>query len=139
MQGKLTFSMIKPDAVSTNHVGAIISMIEKSGFIIKAISMTHLSETEAQFFYKIHADRPFYKDLCSFIASDPVVAMVLEKDNAIEDLRKLMGATNPLDAADGTIRKIFAKSIDENAIHGSDADATAAIEMAFFFSGRNII
>lgn len=139
MQGKLTFSMIKPDAVSANHVGAIVSMIEKAGFIIKAMSMTHLSETEAQCFYQVHADRPFYKDLCSFIASGPVVAMVLEKDNAIEDLRKLMGVTNPLDAADGTIRKIFAKSIDENVIHGSDADATAAIEMAFFFSGRNII
>ncbi|WP_339044166.1 nucleoside-diphosphate kinase [Cardinium endosymbiont of Tipula unca] len=139
MQGRLTFSMIKPDAVSANHVGAIIAMIEKSGFIIKAMSMTHLNEAEAQSFYQVHADRPFYKELCSFIASGPVVTMVLEKDNAVADLRKLMGTTNPLDAAEGTIRKIFAKSIDENVIHGSDADETAAVEIAFFFSGRNII
>lgn len=138
IQGRVTFSIIKPDAVRAHHVGTIISMIEKAGFTIKAMSMTHLKETEAQDFYKVHANRPFYKDLCLFMASGPIVVMVLEKDNAIPNFRKLMGTTNPLDAEEGTIRKMFARSIDENAIHGSDGYETAAEEIAFFFPSNYI-
>ena len=139
MQEKQTFSMIKPDAVRANQIGSILTMIEKAGFSIQAISMLQLTQTAVQHFYAVHAQRPFYKDLCSFIASGPVVAMVLEKHNAIADLRKLMGATNPAEAADGTIRKLFATSIDYNAIHGSDSDETAASEIAFFFPNRDLL
>ncbi|AXI24155.1 Nucleoside diphosphate kinase [Cardinium endosymbiont of Sogatella furcifera] len=139
MQGRYTFSMIKPDAVRANHIGAILSMIEKTGFSIHAISMLQLTPAAAEHFYAVHAHRPFYKELCSFIASGPVVAMVLEKEHAVADLRKLMGATNPAEAADGTIRKAFATSIDYNAIHGSDSDETAASEIAFFFPGRDLL
>ncbi|WP_419241681.1 nucleoside-diphosphate kinase [Cardinium endosymbiont of Nabis limbatus] len=139
MQGIQTFSMIKPDAVSANQIGAILAMIEKAGFAIDAISMLQLTQTAAEHFYAVHADRPFYKDLCSFIASGPVVAMVLKKDHAVADLRKLMGATNPAEATEGTIRKAFATSIDYNAIHGSDSDETAASEIFFFFPGYSLL
>lgn len=139
MQGRYTFSMIKPDAIGANHIGSILAMIEKAGFSIDAISMLQLTQIAAEHFYAVHADRPFYKDLCSFIASGPVVAMVLEKEDAVADLRKLMGATNPTEAADGTIRKAFATSIDYNAIHGSDSDETAALEISFFFPGRDLL
>ncbi|CDG49927.1 nucleoside-diphosphate kinase [Cardinium endosymbiont of Bemisia tabaci] len=138
-QGKYTFSMIKPDAVQANHIGAILSMIEKAGFSIDAITMLQLTPIVAEHFYAVHSDRPFYKALCAFIASAPVVAMVLQKENAVADLRKLMGATNPGEAAEGTIRKIFATSIDYNAIHGSDSDETAALESSFFFPGRDLL
>ncbi len=136
---RYTFSMIKPDAVSANHVGSILAMIEKAGFSIHAMSMLQLTQADAERFYEVHAHRPFYKDLCSFIASGPVVAMVLEKASAVSDLRKLMGATNPAEAANGTIRKAFATSIDYNAIHGSDSDETAALEISFFFPGRDLL
>ncbi|WP_342265721.1 nucleoside-diphosphate kinase [Cardinium endosymbiont of Philonthus spinipes] len=139
MKGRYTFSMIKPDAVGANHIGAILAMIEKEGFAIHAMSMLQLTQTAAEHFYAVHADRPFYKDLCKFIASGPVVAMVLEKEEAVAGLRKLMGATNPAEAAEGTIRKAFATSIDYNAIHGSDSDETAAEEIAFFFPGRDLL
>lgn len=131
--------MIKPDAVSANHIGSILAIIEKAGFAIHAMSMLQLTQTAAEHFYEVHAHRPFYKDLCRFIASGPAVAMVLEKEHAVADLRKLMGATNPAEAADGTIRKAFATSIDYNAIHGSDSDETAASEIAFFFPGRDLL
>ncbi|WP_262914879.1 MULTISPECIES: nucleoside-diphosphate kinase [Candidatus Cardinium] len=139
MQGKYTFSMIKPDAVRANHIGSILAMIEKAGFSIIAMSMLQLPQIVAANFYVVHSDRPFYKDLCSFIASGPIVAMVLEKDNAVVDLRKLMGATNPAEAVEGTIRKAFATSIDYNAIHGSDSDQTAASEISFFFPSRKLL
>ncbi|MGI2298410.1 nucleoside-diphosphate kinase [Candidatus Cardinium hertigii] len=139
IQGKYTFSMIKPDAVHANHIGAILSMIEKAGFSIDAITMIQLTPIVAEHFYAVHSDRPFYKALCAFIASAPVVAMVLQKENAVVDLRRLMGATNPAEAAEGTIRKLFATSIDYNAIHGSDSDETAALETSFFFPGRDLL
>lgn len=139
MNGRYTFSMIKPDAVRTNHIGSILSMIEKAGFAIRALSMLELTQTVAEHFYAVHAHRPFYTDLCKFIASGPVVAMVLEKEHAVADLRKLMGATSPAEAAEGTIRKAFATSIDYNAIHGSDSDETAAAEISLFFPGRDLL
>ena len=131
--------MIKPDAVRANHVGAVLSCIENAGFTIKALSMLQLSPAIAASFYSVHAHRPFYKDLCTFIASGPVVAMVLEKEAAVLDFRQLMGATNPLEAVDGTIRKLFGTSIDYNAIHGSDAEETAAVELSFFFPHKDLI
>lgn len=139
IQGRYTFSMIKPDAVRANHIGAILSMIEKAGFAIDAMAMLQLTQSVAEHFYAVHADRPFYKALCTFIASGPIVAMVLEKAHAVVDLRNLMGATHPAEAADGTIRKTFGTSIDYNAIHGSDSDETAALEIAFFFPGRDLL
>ncbi|CCM10094.1 Nucleoside diphosphate kinase [Cardinium endosymbiont cEper1 of Encarsia pergandiella] len=139
IQENYTFSMIKPDAVQANHIGAILSMIEKAGFSIDAITMLQLTPIVAEHFYAVHSDRPFYKSLCAFIASSPVVVMVLQKENAVADLRRLMGATNPVEAAEGTIRKIFATSIDYNAIHGSDSDETAALETSFFFPGCDLL
>lgn len=139
MKGTYTFSMIKPDAVAANHIGSILAMIEQAGFSVYAMSMLHLTQSTAEKFYAIHSDRPFYKDLCTFISSGPVVAMVLAKENAVLDLRKLMGATNPAEAADGTIRKKFATSIDYNAIHGSDSDKTALTETCFFFPARDLL
>ncbi|MDD9139389.1 MAG: nucleoside-diphosphate kinase [Candidatus Cardinium sp.] len=135
MQGRLTFSMIKPDAVRANHTGSILTMIEQADFVIKAMTMLQLPQSVAEAFYAVHADRPFYKDLCQFIASAPVVALVLEKEQAVVDFRALMGATNPADAKEGSIRKLFATSIDYNAIHGSDSDQTALWERTFFFPG----
>ncbi len=121
-----TFSIIKPDAVRKGHTGAILSEIEVAGFKIVAIKKMALSNEQAQGFYHVHSARPFFADLTRFMASGPIFPMVLEKDNAIADLRKLMGATNPANAEEGTIRKKFAASIEENAIHGSDAEETAA-------------
>lgn len=129
-----TFTMIKPDAVSAGKTGAITKMIEEAGFKIVAMKKTSLSAALAGKFYSIHKERPFYKDLCSYMSSGAIVPMVLEKDNAVEDFRKLIGATDPSKAAPGTIRALFAKSIDANAIHGSDSDANAEIEGNFFFS-----
>lgn len=129
-----TFTMIKPDAVANGHIGAILDKITKGGFKIVAMKYTFLSPEMAGKFYAIHKERPFYKDLVSFMSSGPIVAAILEKDNAIEDFRKLIGATDPQKAEAGTIRNLFAKSIDANAIHGSDSDENAAIEGNFFFS-----
>ena len=129
-----TFTMIKPDAVSAGNSGAIIKMIEEAGFKIIAMKKTALNKELAGKFYAIHKERPFYNDLCAYMSSGPIIPMILEKENAVEDFRKLIGATDPKKAAPGTIRALFAKSIDANAIHGSDSDANAEIEGNFFFS-----
>ncbi|WP_295655036.1 nucleoside-diphosphate kinase [uncultured Mucilaginibacter sp.] len=134
MDTNKTFTMIKPDAVAAGHIGAILDKITKSGFKIVALKYTMLSSQKAGQFYEVHKDRPFYKDLVSFMSSGPIVAAILEKDNAVEDFRKLIGATDPAKAEPGTIRNLFAKSIDANAVHGSDSDENAAIEGSFFFS-----
>lgn len=130
-----TFTMIKPDAVEAGNIGAITKMIEEAGFTIKAMKLTKLSSERAGEFYEVHKERPFYNDLCAYMSSGAIVPMILEKDNAVEDFRTLIGATNPQDAAEGTIRNLFAKSIEANAIHGSDSDENAAIEGSFFFAG----
>ena len=134
MAGTITLSMIKPDAVKDKHVGAIITMIEQAGFTIQTIQLVHLKHQAVGIFYQVHKERPFYEEMCSFIASGPVVAMVLQKENAVADFRKLLGATNPAEAAAGTIRQKFGKSIEANAVHGSDTDETAAREAKFFFA-----
>lgn len=126
--------MIKPDAFGANNSGAIIKMIEEAGFRIVAAKVTKLSQERAGQFYAVHAARPFYNDLCAYMSSGAIMPMILEKENAVADFRTLIGATNPADAADGTIRKMFATSIEANAIHGSDSDENAAIEGSFFFS-----
>jgi nucleoside-diphosphate kinase len=135
MAGTKTFTMIKPDAFADGNSGAIIKMIEEAGFSIKAMKMTRLSAIKAGQFYEVHKERPFYNDLVAYMSSGPIIAIVLEKSNAVEDFRKLIGATNPKDAAEGTIRKLFAKSIEANAVHGSDSDENAEIEGSFYFSG----
>ncbi len=134
MAGNKTFTMIKPDAVLAGHTGAITKMIEEAGFRIVAMKKIQLSGALAGKFYAIHKERPFYGELCAYMSSGPIVPMILEKDNAVEDFRKLIGATDPKKAEAGTIRALFAKSIDANAIHGSDSDANAEIEGNFFFS-----
>lgn len=133
MTGNITFSMIKPDAIQDGHVGEIITIIERGGFRIKALKLTQLSLESAGQFYAVHKERPFYQQICRYMSSNPVIAMILEKDNAVADFRGLIGATNPAEAAPGTIRKRFAKSIEANAIHGSDADETALVEVKLFF------
>lgn len=138
MAGNRTFTMIKPDAVGNGHIGAILAMINKAGFTIKAMKFTHLSTADAQAFYAVHSERPFYGELVEYMTSGPIVAAILEKDNAVADFRTLIGATNPEEAAEGTIRKLYAESIAANAVHGSDSDENAAIEGAFHFSGREI-
>jgi nucleoside-diphosphate kinase len=135
MAGNRTFTMIKPDAVAAGNIGAITKMIEEAGFRIVAMKMTRLSAERAGEFYAVHRERPFYKDLCAYMSSGHIVPMILEKENAVEDFRKLIGATDPQKAEPGTIRNLFAKSIEANAIHGSDSDENAQIEGAFFFSG----
>ena len=129
-----TFTMIKPDAVANGHIGAILDDIIKGGFKIVAMKYTQLSPEKAGEFYAVHKERGFYGELVSFMSSGPIVAVILEKDNAIEDFRKLIGATNPADAAEGTIRNKYAKSIDANAVHGSDSDENAQIEGSFYFT-----
>ena len=128
--------MIKPDAVANGHIGAILNKITAAGFRISALKMTQLTTADAQAFYAIHNQRPFFGELVSFITSGPIVAAVLEKENAVNDFRTLIGATNPAEAAEGTIRKLFATSLGENAVHGSDSDENAAIEITFHFSER---
>ena len=130
----ITFTMIKPDAFANGHTGAILDKITKAGFRIVALKLTSLSGEKAGEFYAIHKERPFYGELVEFMSSAPLVAAILEKDNAVEDFRKLIGATDPAKAAEGTIRKMFAKSIEANAVHGSDSDENANIEANFFFS-----
>lgn len=126
--------MLKPDAVINGHIGAIIDKITGAGFKIIAMKYTRLSEQTAGMFYEVHKERPFYKDLVSYMSSGPIVAAILEKDNAVEDFRTLIGATDPAKAAPGTIRNLYAKSIDANAVHGSDSNENADIEGSFFFS-----
>ncbi|PIE49146.1 MAG: nucleoside-diphosphate kinase [Flavobacteriales bacterium] len=138
MRTDRTFTMLKPDAVEKGNIGAILKKIDASGFKIVAMKLTQLTERDAKEFYAIHKERPFYNDLVKYMTRGPIVAAVLEKDNAVEDFRALIGATNPEEAAEGTIRKLYAKSINENAIHGSDSDENAAIECAFHFSEREM-
>jgi nucleoside-diphosphate kinase len=128
-----TFSIIKPDAVGAGHAGAILSRLEKAGFRIVAMKMRHLTRREAEGFYQVHAERPFFGGLCAYMSSGPCITMVLERENAIAHLRELMGATDPAQADAGTIRKEFATSIEANAIHGSDAPETARFEIGYFF------
>jgi nucleoside-diphosphate kinase len=128
-----TFTMIKPDAVQENHIGGILGMIEQGGFRIVELQKVSLSPERAGEFYAVHKERPFYGDLVKYMSSGPIVAAVLEKDNAVADFRTLIGATNPANAEDGTIRKKYAKSIEANAVHGSDSDENAQIEADFFF------
>lgn len=134
MAGNRTFTMIKPDAVGAGNAGAITKMIEEAGFRIVAMKKTQLTKERAGQFYAVHKERPFYNDLTAYMSSGSIVPMILEKDNAVEDFRKLIGATDPAKAAPGTIRNLFAKSIDANAIHGSDSDVNAEIEGSFFFA-----
>jgi nucleoside-diphosphate kinase len=134
-----TFSIIKPDAVRNGHTGAILAEIEKAGFRIVSIKKQSISQEQTKGFYAVHKERPFFEGLTKFMSSGPVVLMVLEKDNAIADLRKLMGATNPANAEEGTIRKKFAADIEQNAIHGSDAEDTAAFEISYWFAGYELV
>ncbi|MFM8449955.1 MAG: nucleoside-diphosphate kinase [Haliscomenobacter sp.] len=138
MAGNRTFTMIKPDAVKAGHIGAILAKMNEAGFKIVAMKYTKLSAEKAGEFYAVHKERPFYGELVEFMSSGPIVAAVLEKENAVEDFRKLIGATDPSKAEAGTIRALFAKSIGENAVHGSDSDENAAIESSFHFGGVEI-
>lgn len=134
----ITFTMIKPDAVKAGHIGAILNQITEAGFRIKAMKLTQLTVDDAKKFYEVHAERPFYGELVEFMSSGPIVAAILEKDNAVADFRKLIGATNPAEAEEGTIRQKYAKSVGENAVHGSDSDENAVIEANFHFAGREV-
>lgn len=131
-----TFTMIKPDAVANGHIGNILAMINNAGFKIVSLKLTQLTVDDAKAFYAVHAARPFYADLVEFMSGGPIVAAILEKENAVVDFRKLIGATNPAEAAEGTIRKKYATSLSQNAVHGSDSDENAAIEGAFHFATR---
>jgi len=135
MSENRTFTMIKPSTVADGVAGAILAMIQKAGFRVVSMKITHLSVKQAGKFYEIHKERPFYQDLVNSMSSGPVVAAILEKENAVADFRTLIGATDPAKAEEGTIRKLFAKNLQENAIHGSDSDENAVIEGNFFFSG----
>ena len=133
-----TFTMLKPDALENGHMGKILDMIIQAGFQIKAMKYTRLSEEQAKKFYEVHAERPFYGELVEYMTSGPIVAAILEKDNAVADFRALIGATDPAEAADGTIRKAYAESKGRNAVHGSDSDENAEIEGKFHFSASEI-
>lgn len=135
MSEKRTFTMIKPSTVAEGIAGAILVLIQEAGFRIVAMKITQMTPQQAGKFYEVHKERPFYHDLVTFMSSGPLVAAILEKDNAVEDFRTLIGATDPAKAAPGTIRKLYAKNVQENAVHGSDSDENAAIEGFFFFSG----
>jgi nucleoside-diphosphate kinase len=134
-----TLAIIKPDAVNDNYIGEIISLICKAGFKVKALKMVKLSEEAAKAFYEIHKDKPFYNDLVKYMTSSPCVPIALEKENAVEDYRKLIGATDPAQAAEGTVRKLYAKSKQYNAVHGSDSDENAEKEITFFFGSKELI
>jgi nucleoside-diphosphate kinase len=134
-----TFAIIKPDAVASGKAGAILAAIEKAGFRIRGMKMTRLSQAQAEGFYAVHKERPFFKSLVTFMTEGPVLVLVLEREDAIAKWRELMGATNPANAAEGTIRKQFAESIERNATHGSDAPETAAIEIPFFFAASELL
>lgn len=133
-----TFTMIKPDAVENGYIGKILDMITEAGFEIKAMKYTRLSQKQAEDFYAVHAERPFYGELVSYMTSGPIVAAILEKDNAVADFRTLIGATDPAEAAEGTVRKAYAESKGRNAVHGSDSDENAAIEGKFHFTSEEI-
>ena len=133
-----TFTMIKPDAVEKGHIGAILEKITAAGFRIVALKKTQLTQRDAEAFYDVHSERPFFGELVEFMTRGPIVAAILEKENAVNDFRTLIGATNPAEAAEGTIRKLYATSMGENAVHGSDSDENAAVESAFHFSEREI-
>jgi len=133
-----TFTMLKPDSLEKGNTGAILEKINASGFKIVAMKQTQMTQRDAETFYAVHRERPFFPDLVEYMTRGPIVAAILEKENAVEDFRTLIGATNPEEAAEGTIRKLYANSISENAVHGSDSDENAAIEGAFHFSGREI-
>ena len=139
MSSQRTFSIIKPDAIRKGYAGAILAEIDKAGFKIVGVKKLFLSKPQAEGFYHVHAQRPFFDSLTTFMSAGSIIALVLEKENAIADLRKLMGATNPANAEEGTIRKKFAGSIEENAIHGSDAEDTAAFEIGYFFAGLELV
>lgn len=132
--GDITFTMIKPDALAAGYSGPIVDRIEKAGFRILTMKLTRLTREQAGQFYAVHKDKTFYNDLCEYMSSGKIIAMVLQKNNAIDEFRKLIGATNPSAAAEGTLRKLYGKSIQSNAIHGSDSDENALIEAGFFFS-----
>ena len=134
MAGNITFTMVKPEAVENGHTGAILAKIQEAGFRLVALKKMKLSEDRAGKFYEVHKERPFYGELTEYMSSGPIVAMVLEKENAVADFRVLIGATDPAEAAEGTIRKAFAESKAKNAVHGSDSDENAQIEAGFFFS-----
>ena len=134
MAGKLTFTMIKPTAFKNNNTGAILKMINDAGFVIKAMKLTRLTSIQAGAFYDVHKERPFYGSLVEFMSSGSIIAACLEKENAVEDYRALIGATNPKNAAEGTIRNLYATNLQQNAVHGSDSDENAIIESDFFFS-----
>ncbi|OUV57895.1 MAG: nucleoside-diphosphate kinase [Flavobacteriales bacterium TMED113] len=138
MKKDITFTMIKPDAVKKGYIGGILNKINQAGFKILSMKLTFLSQDEAKEFYSIHCERPFFNDLISYMTSGPIVAAILEKNNAVEEFRKLIGSTNPEEAAEGTIRKIYAESISANAIHGSDSDENAIIESNFHFDENEI-
>lgn len=139
MSGNRTFTMLKPDAIENGHMGKIIDMIIQAGFSIKAMKLTQLTTEQAQKFYVVHAERPFYGELVEYMTSGPIVAAILEKDNAVADFRALIGATDPAEAAEGTIRKYYAESKGRNAVHGSDSDENATIEGAFHFAANEVI
>ncbi len=139
MSGKRTFTMIKPDAVESGNIGNILQMITDAGFTIKAMKLTQLSNEQAKGFYEVHAERPFYGELVNYMTSGPIVAAILEKDNAVADFRTLIGATDPAEAAEGTIRKTYAESKGRNAVHGSDSDENANIESDFHFNVTELV
>ena len=134
-----TFAIIKPDAVASGHTGQILRMIEQAGFRVRAMKMTRISKQQAEGFYDVHRERPFFQGLVTFMTEGPVVVLVLERENAIKHWREVMGATNPEKAAEGTVRKKFAQSIERNSVHGSDAVETAAVEIPFFFSMAELL
>ena len=134
-----TFAIIKPDAVASGHVGPILTKIKNAGFAVKGLKMVRLSQAQAEGFYEVHKARPFFRSLVTFMTEGPVVVMVLEQEGAIAKWREVMGATNPANAAEGTIRKEFAESIERNAVHGSDAPETAAVEIPFFFATSELL
>ncbi|MEI6747623.1 MAG: nucleoside-diphosphate kinase [Bacteroidales bacterium] len=134
MANNITFTMIKPDAVKKGNIGNILALFNKSGFKILGLKYLQITENQAKQFYIVHKERPFYNELVAFMSEGPIVAAILEKDNAVEDFRKVIGSTNPADAADGTVRKLYGASIQNNAVHGSDSDENAQIESDFFFS-----
>ena len=138
MKKNITFTMIKPDAMENGHAGDIMSMIIKSGFKISSLKLTQLTIKQAEIFYSVHRKKPFFQELVTFMTRSPIIVAVLEKNNAVEDFRKLIGSTNPENAEKGSVRKLFATSMGENAIHGSDSEDNAKIESSFFFAGREI-
>lgn len=138
MAGNRTFTMLKPDAVEDGNIGNILAMIEAAGFTIRAMKYTRLNKTEAEHFYAVHSERPFYGELVEYMTSGPIVAAILEKENAVADFRNLIGATDPSEADEGTIRKEYAESKAKNAVHGSDSDENAEIECNYHFAGREV-